>query len=86
MLRSIKPGEGDKGLAGETSIQRFFIIPHQPSSYVYQQEYIKGGERVSNGAYANGEHRWESNVTFGSVHVIKYCMIHAHTYRVKLLC
>ena len=24
----------------------------------------KRGERVSNGAYANGEHCWESNVTF----------------------
>ena len=36
------------------------------------QEYIKGGERVSNGTYANGEHRWESNVTFGAAHVIKY--------------
>ena len=24
----------------------------------------KGGERVSNGAYTNGAHRWESNVTF----------------------
>ena len=25
--------------------------------------------RVSNGAYTNGEHCWESNVTFGVVHM-----------------
>ena len=31
---------------------------------------VDEGERVSNGAYINGEHHWESNVTLNAVHVI----------------
>ena len=42
------------------------------------QEYIKGGERVSNGAYADSEHRWESNVTFCAAHMFKYLALDLH--------
>ena len=31
---------------------------------------VDEGERVSNGAYINGEHHWESNVTLNAMHMI----------------
>ena len=49
------------------------VGPVHPANHdITYTKYIKGGERVSNGAYANGEHRWVSNVTSDAVHVIKY--------------
>ena len=37
---------------------------------------VDEGERVSNGAYINGEHHWESNVTLNAVHMIIMARVH----------
>ena len=37
---------------------------------VDEGERVLNRERVLNGAYINGEHHWESNMTLNAVHVI----------------